>query len=517
MNLSTNVVNNFSRAIPELLDDESFRKQMVNRPAMPVGVCGWINSKTLLVYDNYDIWKVDILSTRSPVNVTNGYGKKHNTKLRFISEDASLRNMKYFSVLPSQPSLLLSAFNILNKKNGFFSFSIYKSGDPKMLGLYSCSIYWQEGEYLTPVRARNVNKWIVARSKSDEAPDLYMTSDFIKYMRLTHRQPQEEFNWLTTELYTYNQIDGTETQGVLYKPGDFNPNKKYPIIFNYYECKSQNLHVYINPEFANSEIEIPWFVSRGYLVFTPDIHYKVGKTGQSVCNSIVAAAKLFGRMAWVDSSRMGIAGQSFGGYETQYLVTHTSMFSAAVATSGVSDFISFYGQAFEKLTYGSVYGQMYNETGQFRIGATLWERPDLYIENSPIFKLDQVTTPILTMNNHNDPLVPFTQGIEFYTWSSTIAKRVWMLQYDEGKHGAGRGKNTVDYTIRSTQFFDHYLKGYPPPKWMTQGRPAKLKGIEDRFELDLVGSCGDSCKICKDKNYDMNAVLDVMNPNKKRE
>ncbi len=114
------------------------------------------------------------------------------------------------------------------------------------------------------------------------------------------------------------------------------------------------------------------------------------------------------------------------------------------------------------------------EDGQYRIGYTLWAKPDVYITNSPIFRANQVTTPLLIMHNKGDKLVPWTQSVQFYTALRRLQKKVWMLQYDEGGHGV-RGTAGFDFTIRITQFFDHYLKGYPAPRWMTQGIPAKLK------------------------------------------
>ncbi len=78
------------------------------------------------------------------------------------------------------------------------------------------------------------------------------------------------------------------------------------------------------------------------------------------------------------------------------------------------------------------------------------------------------------------------QSVEFFTGLRRLEKPVWMLQYDEGGHGVS-GKDAVDWTIRMTQFFDYYLKGAAPPKWMTEGIPAKLKGIETGYELDNSG------------------------------
>jgi dipeptidyl aminopeptidase/acylaminoacyl peptidase len=179
---------------------------------------------------------------------------------------------------------------------------------------------------------------------------------------------------------------------------------------------------------------------------------------------------------------MGIQGHSRGGYETNYIVTHTDMFAAAMSSSGFSNFVSIYGGVRQNGTAR----QSGAELSFQRIGATLWQRPDLYIENSPIFRADKVTTPILMMNNKADGDIPFSQGIELFTALRRLGKKAWLLQYDEGRHMVFR-KDADDLTVRMKQFFDHYLKGAPPPKWMTEGVPARLKGIDSGLELDTSG------------------------------
>ena len=125
------------------------------------------------------------------------------------------------------------------------------------------------------------------------------------------------------------------------------------------------------------------------------------------------------------------------------------------------------------------------ERSQGRLGATPWEAQDLYISNSPIFRADKITTPLLMMNNKQDGTVPFAQGVEFFMALRRLGKRVWMLQYDGGYHSLdSRTKDAEDYTIRMMQFFDHYLKGAPAPKWMTRGIPANRKGIDDGLQID---------------------------------
>ncbi len=206
-------------------------------------------------------------------------------------------------------------------------------------------------------------------------------------------------------------------------------------------------------EFAMTSINIPWMVSRGYLVFTPDVYYSTGKAGESVRNSVVAAAQYLSTMPWVDASRMGITGQSFGGYETQYLVANTQLFAAAVGTSGFCNMVNFYGGTLGKII-GDLYGQTYSEAGQFSMGATLWERPDLYIENSPVFKLNQANYSYINYEQPGRSHSTLDTRSRIFYWSSPVRQKAWMLQYDEGGHGAHLDKDARDYTIRSTQFFD---------------------------------------------------------------
>jgi len=276
--------------------------------------------------------------------------------------------------------------------------------------------------------------------------------------------------------------DGKISKGILYKPENFDPSKKYPLLLTYYEQRSDELYHYQPLEATGDAINIPWFVSRGYLVFVPDIHYRPGHTGESALNSVVAAARFLSKKPWVDGKRLGIQGHSFGGFETNYLVTHTVLFAAAAEAAGVSDMISGY----DDFTGNGKSKQFNSEMGQYRIRSNLWERPDLYLENSPVLKANLVTTPLLLMNNKNDGSVSWRQGLEFFTALRRLGKRAWLLQYDEGEHVVS-GKDAMDYTIRLTQFFDHYLKGAPPPKWMTVGVPASRKGIDTGLELDLSG------------------------------
>jgi len=481
--LLKNISRNISQAIPQPLDDEYARAE---NTSIPVGIAGWMaGDSSILIYDNYDIWKVNMSNTRSPENFTNGYGKEHRIKFRLVEEQL----LEGKAIDGSRP-LLLTAFTTLNKHNGFFSKSLNNKENPKLLYSGPCSIYTTYQQYpnvshysfevsMKPVKARDSDIWIVKRMTASEAPNYFYTRDFINYYRLSNLQPQTKYNWLTAELVNWRQPNGKRLQGILYKPENFDPKKKYPIIFNYYEQLTCRLFEFPQPRFAEATINIPWFVSRGYLVFTPDYHQSIANlsdrtNGENLYTSIISAITSLSKKPWVDKNKMGLNGHSHAGGLTNYVIAHTNIFKAAIEAAGISDAVSSYLDGSDR-QYGT-------EIGQGRMGATLWSRQDLYIKASPVYRADKITTPLLIMHNKLDEAVPWTQGLELFMALRRLDKKVWMLQYDGEDHTLKR-KAAEDFTIRITQFFDHFLKGFPQPKWMVVGIPTRLKGIELGYEM----------------------------------
>jgi dienelactone hydrolase len=448
---------------------------------IPFGIAGWLpNDQALLIYDEFDIWKIDPAGEKAPVNITNGYGRRNHIVLRIWHKD----NNDYSSPVINDNALLLVAFDVENKDNGFFKGSLSAKADPVKLSLDPYLYYAHyrfNCQFLAkyPItKARQADAYLVRRMDSKGYPNLYYTRDLKQFIPVSDVQPHRDYNWLTTELISWKQPDGTTGQGILYKPENFDPNKKYPIIFYFYEKLSYRLHQYLEPELSRGSLNIPFFASNGYLVCTPDISYTAGSPGQSAYQSVLLAARHLSQMPWVDSMRMGLQGHSFGGYQVNYIVSRTNLFAAAQESAGASDFFSYYNGFYREHS-----AQFYFEYGQGRLGYTMWEKPDLYFQNSPIFKADQVQTPLLIMHNKDDGEVPFQQGLEWFTALRRLGKKVWMLQYDKEHHGLDQPKNKRDFTIRVAQFFDHYLKGAPAPKWMVNGVPASLKGMDARLEL----------------------------------
>jgi dipeptidyl aminopeptidase/acylaminoacyl peptidase len=322
------------------------------------------------------------------------------------------------------------------------------------------------------------------KSNFVEAPNLYVTKDWFKSSKkLTDCNPQQkDYNWGTVESVYWKGHDGRDLEGLLYKPEDFDPNKKYPMVVYFYEKTSQYKHAYRKPDVSRSTINITYFVSNGYLVFLPDIHYTTGHPGKSAINCIVSGVESLMENSWVDKDNIAIQGQSWGGYQVAYLITQTDMFKCAGSGAPVANMTSAYGG----IRWGSgVVRQFQYEHTHSRIGCTPWDEGglDLYIENSPLFFVDKVKTPVLIMHNDKDEAVPFTQGIEFFTALRRMGKQAWMLQYNDETHNLSGYVNAYDYTIRLSQFMDHFLKGAPMPVWMKYGIPATKKGIDWGLEL----------------------------------
>lgn len=423
-------------------------------------ILGWARNDSLLfISDYFDIWQIDPNCMNLPINITNGYGKKQNIVFNFIDNE--------ISIIDTNKIKFFLAFNKINKTNGYFKRASSNGKDP---------IYLSMGQYnySRPIflkNSGNKDRLIVTRESEKESPNLFFTYNFVDFHQLSKIGPEKRFNWITSELLSWKLPDGRLVQGILYKPENFDPHHKYPVIFNFYERRSHKIYTYIEPDYARGNINIPLFVSNGYLVFCPDIHYKISEPGYSALRSIVSAANLLSKLSYVDSSRMGLQGHSFGGYETNFIITQSNLFRAAMSAAGVSDYIS---------SYGSLWGngasrQGAFELGQHRMGGTLWEMPEMYIKNSPVFYANRIETPLFMMMNKNDNSVSFSQGIEFFTALRRLGKKVWMIQYDDEGHILLNDIVARDFTTRVMQFFDTYLKNYPEPNWMKYGIKANVK------------------------------------------
>jgi dipeptidyl aminopeptidase/acylaminoacyl peptidase len=453
------------------------------------GIGGWLpDDKRLLLYGTYDVWLISPTNSVPPRNLTNGFGKKHNIVFSYTIRKSSSMN----EPILFEKEFIFSAFDTKSKSNGFYQVTKGFNKDPELLtmGPYIFDLSPSGGagfanEYnnnFNQIEALKGGRYILKRSSATDFGNYYTTTDLKEFICLSNIHPEKVYNWYTSEVHIWKSLTGQQMQGVLYKPENFDKSKKYPIIFHYYNRMSDGLNAYIKPSYLESacNISIPYFVSNGYLVMTADIDNNTGEVGQNVVNSLIPVAKYCLTMPFVNSKKMGIEGFSHGGYETYHLITQTQIFSAACAGGGVTDLVSQFGGLRDKSASSQ-------NSATTKVGhKTIWERPDLYVKNSPIFNAPNITAPLLMMHTSNDGAVDFSQAIELFTALRRLGKRVWLLEYEDGNHGVF-GKSAIDYSTRMMQFFDHYLKDKPAPLWMLEGRPAKLKGVDDKLGLDTLG------------------------------
>lgn len=457
-----------TRNITSGLNVDWINSQIDDNPAVrgPRGLAGWEkNDKAVFIYDRNDIWRLDPMGKSKPVNITNGYGRQRHIIFTIMFPDSLSNDVS------KDRKIFLNTFNQENKNDGFYFKRFSKTGNPELLSMGpflfdTKSGYVPTGSNFPIIKAKCSSVYIVRRMSALQAPNYFSTADFKNFTKLSNLQPQKQFNWYTTELHSWESLDGRKLQGILYKPENFDSTKKYPVIFNFYERKSDGLNAYITPEAlcGGCNINIPMYVSQGYLVFAPDIYYRVGDPMQGTFDAIVSAANYLSKFDFVNSKKMGLQGCSFGGIQTNYLIANTNIFVAACSAVGFSNWISTYGALID----GRASEQNIFENGQTRMGASLWEKMDIYLKNSPVLQLDRVNTPLLMMNNKKDGVIPYSDAIGFFTGLRRLGKKAWLLSYPNGGHSV-RDNEAIDFSARMMQYFNHFLKDRSSPLWMTKG------------------------------------------------
>lgn len=459
------VVRTISRSVPQLLYDEL---NDMPGPASPYGIAGWLpGDSVVLIYDRYDTWKLRIAADRPAQNITR-VGRKNKENYRYVQLDP---DQDYF---PLQ-GLVCWRYQQQETRDAGIAISQWEKDQLQFVQRQAGSF-----AYGFPTKASRAAVLAFTKERFDVSPDLYvwdintMTSLPSEARRLSWINPQQQqYNWGTASLYRWKAVDGKPAQGVLYLPENFDPSKRYPVLLYFYETHTETLHNYIPPSPTGSRLNVSFYVSRGYIVLSPDIHYTRGYPAKSCYNYVVSAANSLAKLPYIDAKNMGIQGQSWGGIQVAQLVTMTSLFKAAWAGAPVANMTSAYGGIRWE---SGINRQFQYEVSQSRIGATLWQRPDLYIENSPLFHLPKVKTPLVIMANDADGAVPWYQGIELFTGLRRLGKKVWMLNYNGEAHNLRERKNQKDISIRQQQFFDWLLKGEKPARWLTEGVPALNKG-----------------------------------------
>lgn len=474
-NTKTGLKRNVSAEIGYPVNDEFF-----DQPTEPgsYGFGGWAKTTgkkqrdLLCVNDLYDLWALDPEGIEQPRSITNGYGRKYGIQLRLIrlkEGDGEEEDDLYLKLDKDQ---YFKGVNLKTKEEGFYVCKPFS--DPVKL-------LEAPAMFKFKANAKNAGVLIWSRESFGEYPDLWASDmRFGNARRISDANPQmKDYKWGSVELITWSGFNGEEQKGLLYLPENYDKSKRYPVVCYFYETHTENMFSHYAPQPSWSIINPAMYVSNGYVVFMPDIRYRDGYPGQSAYNSIVSGAQALIERGIADRERIGLNGQSWGGYQTAYLITQTDMFKCAVAGAPVANMTSAYGG----IRWGKGLSRMFQyEHQQSRIGGTLWEKPMQFIENSPLFYAPKVNTPLVIMSNDNDEAVPWYQGIEYYLALRRLGKQVWMFSYNGESHNLTRRPARKDWSARMLGFYNYYLKGEPMPRWMKEGISVSEKGVD--YKLD---------------------------------
>ena len=430
----------------------------------------WLNDDSAaLIHDRHDVWLVDPQAPTQAREISRGLGWERGWNVRVIDLEHDQPGLD-----PELP-LLASVFDERSKDSGFYR--LYLRGDaPLELALSG-------HHYGIVQKAEDAERLLFTRENFDEFPNLWASDlQLSEPVQLSDANPQQaDYRWGQVELVEWSGESGFDYQGMLFKPEDFDPERAYPMIVYFYERDSDRLHRH-RPPMAHRSVIIPTFyTSNDYIVFVPDIWYREGYPGDSAMEAIMPKVETLAAESWIDKERVGIQGHSWAGYQIAYMVTQTDFFRAAAGGAPVGNMVSAYGG----IRWATGMSRMFQyERTQSRLGKTLWEAPELYLHNSPIFMVDRINTPLLMMHNDQDGAVPWEQGIELFVALRRLGKPAWLINYNDEPHWPTTFANRKDWQIRLQQYFDHYLKDAPAPRWLSEGIPALEKGATLGYEKD---------------------------------
>lgn len=419
------------------------------------GVGGWTDGDAaMLLYDKFDVWVVPTDGGRAWM-LTDGKGRQERRQFRVVDTEPETE-----AIGPRDP-LLLSSYHDLRKNFGFYRARADRPGVTPLLE--------EERRFAFRAKAADAQVLLYTREDYDEFPDLWVAGpDFRDARKVTDVNPDlSGFAWGTSELTEWTSMDGRKLQGVVIKPGNYEPGKRYPVLVYYYELFSQRLHEFNEPA-VNHRPSFPLYASNGYVVFLPDVRFEIGRPGYSATKAIVPGVQHLVDMGLADPGAMALHGHSWSGYQTAHVVTQTDIFKTAIAGAPVGNMTS----AYSGIRWGSGLARQFQyEQGQSRLSGSLWEARDEYIDNSPVFFADRVNTPLLLLHGDMDDAVPWYQSIELYLALRRLGKETVFLQYRDEPHHPQKYANKLDWAVKMKEWLDHYLKGAPAAPWIAEGVP----------------------------------------------
>jgi len=417
----------------------------------PFGSGEWSeNDRWFITYDQYNAYKVWADGSKTQKLTSANDDKIRYRQVRFDYEDDGIAK---------DETIFFSMYGDKTKDRGYARLDgnstetlIY---EPKMITRLS--------------KADSTEHYVYQEETATDSPDFFhVDSNFNNPIALTYTNPQQDnYHWADDELITFTNEDGQKLEGRLLYPANYDPDKKYPMITYIYEDRSQTMHSYNIPS-KRSPYNRRRYSSEGYFVFQPDITYELSDPGVSAVESVVPAVNKVIETGMVNEDQLGLTGHSWGAYQTSFIVTQTDLFNSAVAGAPLTNMISMYNSIY--WNSGTTDARIF-ETSQGRFPDPWWKDWDNFVENSPIFNMQDMNTPLLVEFGTDDGAVDFNQGVELYNTMRRMQNPFVMLVYEGENHGLAREENQIDYATRAFQWHEHYLLGKEAPEWITDGLP----------------------------------------------
>ena len=427
---------------------------------VPYGAPGWTkNDDSVLLYDQFDVWIVKADGSESR-RIT--YGRESKTIYRIVPNENTEASKFRFShcttgTFDLKKGLLLKTVSLDGSLTGIQFLSsqtkpfIVEATSSNKYDIKKASennsISWVEESYtLTP-------RLMVKMQKYGERCQVR-----------TNHQHEKLYNH-SVEILKYKGNDGEELKALLYYPVGYDKNKRYPMIVSIYEKQSKDINTFIAPSLYNGiGFNTANFTGNGYFVLLPDINYILQNVGDSALLCVENAVHIALENKTIDPLKVGLTGHSFGGFETNYIITKSNLFACAVAGAATSNFVSSYLTEAKNNQQPNFFKI---EAAQARMGKSLYEAKEAYLKNSPVLYADQIKTPLLSWTGLEDYQVDYNQSFELYMALRRLGKVHILLAFPNEGHAIDDQIKDKELTVKIQQWFDHYLKDSNKLAWMS--------------------------------------------------
>lgn len=419
----------------------------------PYGFAGFTKDEdAILIYDRYDIWKVDLHNDHHK-RLT--HGREKQLRFQIVPKNRIKTASKDSPLIDLDKKQLLEATTLDKSVQGYY----FWNGKEK-------AWIMNNNRSNTMKRAQNKDVFVYVRQDFSTPPTLMVARGWGgKPQQLFQSNPHyKNYLWGKAKHVQYRNKKGKPLKACLFYPAGYDPNKKYPMIVEVYEKKASQLHKYHNPSWYNSDgFNVSNLTQKGYFVLLPDIYIDIGTAGDNAVDCVTAAVSTALDVASIDPKRIGLIGHSFGGFETNYILTKSKLFATGISGGSMTDLISSY---FSITPFNAMPEYGYYENNQSSMEVSFFEDKNRYIKNSPVYYADGMHSPMLLWAGKKETRVPYEQSIELFLALRRLGKPAVMLLYPEGRHSLFNRHSQKDLTQKTEEWFDHYLKDDIQLEWM---------------------------------------------------